>query len=270
MYMTKFYLVDQDITVRNEQGFLNLTKKQLDNCIDEKKKSFVVFTSKEDALRVARDGVKNDDKDQFPIFEIEYQGKGRKTSFDLDDEEETLEARIVPADKITILSASLEHVSDHFKPVSFEVDSDDEAFDQEEKIQPIAVVKQTSSRTQRLLAGTGSVLSTLASYLPRPSILIGGATGAGTYYFDGANQVAPALMDSFRQSLPTGIPALAVDATVAIGTGLVAAGLTEAVQRAPKPSLHFGFGRKNTATINSSATATHEADTKPKCPVRFG
>ncbi|MBI2792550.1 MAG: hypothetical protein HYX61_11380 [Gammaproteobacteria bacterium] len=266
--MTIGFIVDQDIDVSNPQ---NYTPKQLEKCINKDNKSFVVFANLEDAIRVAKEDPKP--TLAFPIFEVTYKGKGRQTDFELSDGE-VIAARRVLTHQITLQTVSLAHAIEGFEPVVIEdIEDDEEELSSEhqksEKISTANPASQTASRTQRLITGTGNVLSTIASYLPRPSILVGSATGAGTYYFDGANQVAPALMDSFRQSLPTGIPSLAVDATVAIGTGLVVAGVTEAVQRAPKPSLHFNFGRKNTATINSSATPTNEADTKPKCPVRF-
>lgn len=267
--MTIGFIVDQDIDVSNPQ---NYTPKQLEKCINKDNKSFVVFANLEDAIRVANEDPKP--TLAFPIFEVTYKGKGRQTDFELVDGG-VIAAKRVLTHQITLQSISLAHAIEGFKPVTIEDSEDDEAelsSEQDQKPEKVSTANpasQTASRTQRLITGTGNVLSTISSYLPRSSLLVGSATGAGTYYFDAANQVAPALMDSFRQSLPSSIPCAAIDATVAIGTGLVAAGLTEAVQRAPKPSLHFNFGRKNTATINSSATSTNEAEKKSKCPIKF-
>ncbi len=204
--MTTFYFVDDSLPVRDAKGaLLKVTTEQYMSCLVNKNKNIHVYENIDDAIDVANDGVKEGDIKQYPIFTLEYAGKGRNASYELDNGDK-VPAKIIPFNKAKVTGVSLEHVDHRFKAISL-------AEKAEQKSEHHA--KHAPSRGSRFLSGVKTVA--------RPSVIVGVAAGAGTYFLNGLSYV-PSILSNFigtaaRTVFPKVVPAeIAVAATAGVAT----------------------------------------------------
>ncbi len=139
--MLEFYSVENPIKVHNGKKWLEIKDKDLRHCLTidpattDDVYSIVVFSTYEDALQAALDGViiapektapnkkvSLTSQEQFPIFKWQFEGQKsdiEDDSFELADKS-TLPAKRITTDCLTVASASLAHVNpSRFKEVAF-------------------------------------------------------------------------------------------------------------------------------------------------------
>jgi hypothetical protein len=212
-----FYLVDERLPVRDKKGFLKITEEQLKNCISDRA-TYKVCLTLADAIQVENDGLKKGATKRHPIFKVEYESKGRETTFELEDGT-VIAARLILGKSATLISGSLAHVDSSFKEVDLrEID------EAEEKIESKSQAKTSPSRARRFLSG--------AATLARPSVLAGLAAGAGSYFLNGLSYV-PNIISNFigeaaKAVFPNRVP---VDIAIGVTSGVAALVATETGQQ---------------------------------------
>lgn len=119
--MTKFYAVVYSLDVRDYRGVKidpdSITNEQYLACIRPEAgiKTLIVFDTLEKARKAAMENFNPKDAEQLPIFTINYEGKGKKAFYPLDNKEK-IAGFEVPFNKIQVLSATLAHIGKEYKP----------------------------------------------------------------------------------------------------------------------------------------------------------
>lgn len=147
-----------------------LTVKDYLSCIEPGNTPLRIFKKREDAVKVALDGATQFGQEQWPIFKVSFEGKGKRSSYVSDDKKLRVVGLAVDLRELKFIEASLSHIDEkRFKPVD---------------------VRRPS----------------LLSYVVKPALVITGTAAA--WYFGGVDLVAnnissvlPSLMSASTQAL---------------------------------------------------------------------